>query len=153
MLSKSFKFLTFALLIITILLNAFINASPILSEKRAVVNVAIARFDNGGNVKRVSGEIQFAQISKTIARITGQFNTGFISKNKNDYEFFIVNDDGKVIVNLTDEIRDQLFINSPGTGPFEFDKKLKVRDIVSFVALADFCGEEIGKMEIESASV
>ncbi|CAH1768826.1 5674_t:CDS:2, partial [Entrophospora sp. SA101] len=125
MLSKSFKFLTFTLLIITILLNAFINASPILSEKRTAVNVAIARFDNGGNVKRVSGEIRFAQISKTITRITGQFNTGFVN---------------------------QLFINRPGTGPLEFDKKLKVRDIVSFVALADFCGEEIGKMEIELES-
>ncbi|CAJ0840920.1 12378_t:CDS:2 [Entrophospora sp. SA101] len=132
MLSKSFKFLTFALLIITILLNVFINASPILSEKRAAVKVAIARFDNG-----------------EITRITGQFNTGFISENKNDYGFFINNDGGVVIVNLTDEIRDQLIINCPGTGPFEFDKKLKVRDMASLLFAQDEDGEEIGNMRIK----
>nr|CAG8532486.1 9166_t:CDS:2 [Entrophospora candida] len=128
MLSKSFKFLTFALLIITILSNVFINASPILSEKRAKDGVAYASFDNGGDVKKISGLIRFPQISKETTRVVGLFTTGFTSENPNDYGFDVVDGCCNVLFDLI-SIRDQLSINPPGTGAFEFDIKLQVKQL------------------------
>nr|CAG8648596.1 3400_t:CDS:1 [Entrophospora candida] len=149
MLSKSFKFLTFALLIITILSNVFINASPILSEKRAKDGVAYASFDNGGDVKKISGLIRFPQISKETTSVVGIFTTGFTSENPNDYGFVIVDACDNLLFDLTDDIGYQLYINPPGTGAFEFDKKLQVKYLMNSFFIVKFNGKAIGRAPIK----
>nr|CAG8509504.1 1484_t:CDS:2 [Entrophospora candida] len=118
-------------------------------EKRVTGAVAFASFDDNGDVKRVSGEIHFTQSSKTFTYITGQFNSGFISRDRNDYEFLIIDNNNNVIFDFTNQIRNQLSFNRPGTGPFKFNERLQVRDLKGLTIIVVFDSKEIGNARIK----
>ncbi|CAJ0845055.1 1132_t:CDS:2, partial [Entrophospora sp. SA101] len=119
-----------------------------MDEKREKDGVAYASFDNGGDVKKISGLIRFPQISKETTSIAGIFSAGFISENKNDYGFVIIDACDNLLFD-TDDIRDQLYINLPGTGAFEFDKKLQVKYLTNSFFIVKFNSKEIGRAPIK----
>nr|CAG8636391.1 4545_t:CDS:1 [Entrophospora candida] len=140
-----FKFLTLALLIITIFSNILINASPILSEKREIVGeVAFA------DLLLCDGRVTFTQLNG-FTRVTGQFNIGFTDPDPNDYKFRVVNKNGKKKKrDFTNEIIKQLFINPPGTSPFLFDQNFQVKCVVGKFFSIKLKGKEICRGEIKA---
>ncbi len=51
----------------------------------------------------------------------GQFNTGLVSPDMEDYEFLLIDDAGTTGQDLTSGVARQAHINVPGTSPFQVD--------------------------------
>src|SRR5881392_2400673 len=116
MLSKSFKSLAFALLIIMTFSNAFIYASPVFEEKRDVDSLekratvklgdaAFARF-RSNNDNRVDGVTTFVQSfigGRGLVVSLSAFNRGFVDPNVQNYQFIFVR--GGSIIFVTPEFK------------------------------------------------
>jgi hypothetical protein len=85
------------------------------------------RFDGTGQVAycdfkdKVTGRFTWTNIPGNKCRVTGQFNTGLDSSDVKEYSFFLEDEDGNKVNDLTKEIAAQIHINPPGASPFECD--------------------------------
>nr|CAG8577826.1 3309_t:CDS:1 [Entrophospora candida] len=164
MLSKSFKSLAFALLIIMIFSNAFIYASPSFEEKRDsdslekrvpppdIGKAAFARFGANKNDKdKVKGIITFVEefdvnASYRLLITAAVFSDGFKSSNINDYKFLIGTQDVTNVFSF-------LSISPPRAKftdcTFSING-LRVRDIVGKQFTIKLNNEQIGRDKISA---
>ncbi|GLZ29487.1 hypothetical protein Lesp02_16770 [Lentzea sp. NBRC 105346] len=78
----------------------------------------------------VEGEVDFEDTTDDQTKITGHFTQGYTQPNVEDYKWVLVNDAGKVVVDLTPDIRAIAEIAPPEVGEFQFTYKTKVKDLL-----------------------
>nr|CAG8577810.1 3308_t:CDS:1 [Entrophospora candida] len=160
MLSKSFKSLAFALLIMMIFSNAFIYASPVFEEKRDVNSLekrappdigkaAFARFGDNDIAKGVVTFIESFDVGSNHRRlvITAVFSDGFTSSNINNYDFSIEGDGS------LNSIFSALVLNPPRAKIFDCTFVIngpKVRDLIGKQFVIKLNNKRIGRDKISA---
>ncbi|CAG8465572.1 2097_t:CDS:1 [Dentiscutata heterogama] len=148
MISVKFWFISFFIFLTIISVSPYPNPT-----KRNTGDTASASFPDVNNVNTVTGEVHFTEISDSKVRMTGQFNTGFPNGHPDNYQFEIIDKEDKVIMDVTDDIKNKLQINVPGTAPFECDiSGLTIKDIIGkYLLVKRRQYVEGGKAEIKKA--
>ncbi|GES88793.1 hypothetical protein GLOIN_2v1604363 [Rhizophagus clarus] len=115
--SSKFYFVIFAL--VSLIFVGLTQSTPSIPlEKRFGGAGAVAYCDFKD---KVTGRFTWTNIPGNKCRVTGQFNTGFDSPDVNEYSFFLEDDKGNKVNDLTNEITSQIHINPPGCSPFQCD--------------------------------
>lgn len=147
------RFLALFILLVVVVISSAI-VSPVRST-HAVGGVWYADFtggEAGSETGAVSGRVTFTEIPGGICRHTAQFNTGFESADVDDYTFIIVDDNNKLLLDLTNNYR-EIHINVPGTSPIQIDFNSSVvcGDVAGAFFVIKNKGEVIGKTAIQAA--
>ncbi|RGB24845.1 hypothetical protein C1646_725208 [Rhizophagus diaphanus] len=117
MTKNSFIIVIFAL--VSLIFVGLTQSTPLVSlEKRFSGTGAVAYCDFGD---KVTGRFTWTNIPGNKCRVTGQFNTGLESPDVKEYSFFLEDDKGNKVHDLTKEITAQIHINPPGASPFQCD--------------------------------